>query len=141
MRRSRPGCDATLKESLIPFASQPPGKDPKIVPVAASRSSCVPFEANEDCIFPVSPRVKPARATAANINSPHPVSIYCILYKPQNAICGRVALDRAARICAEGTRFVPIKALGIVIPTHNRIDALLECLAHLERQTFTDFEV
>ena len=34
-----------------------------------------------------------------------------------------------------------MKALGIVIPTHNRPDALLECLAHLERQTFGDFEV
>jgi glycosyltransferase involved in cell wall biosynthesis len=34
-----------------------------------------------------------------------------------------------------------MKALGIVIPTHNRIDALLQCLAHLEHQTFPDFEV
>lgn len=33
------------------------------------------------------------------------------------------------------------KPLGIVIPTHNRCAALLECLAHLERQTFKDFEV
>lgn len=31
--------------------------------------------------------------------------------------------------------------LGIVIPTHNRSAALLECLAHLENQTFNDFEV
>jgi glycosyltransferase involved in cell wall biosynthesis len=36
---------------------------------------------------------------------------------------------------------VLMKALGIVIPTHNRSDALMQCLAHLERQTFTDFEV
>jgi GT2 family glycosyltransferase len=36
---------------------------------------------------------------------------------------------------------VPTKALGIVIPTHNRVDALLECLTHLEQQTFADFEV
>jgi glycosyltransferase involved in cell wall biosynthesis len=34
-----------------------------------------------------------------------------------------------------------MKALGIVIPTHNRSDALMQCLAHLERQTFTDFEI
>lgn len=33
------------------------------------------------------------------------------------------------------------KPLGIVIPTHNRSAALLECLAHLEDQTFRDFEV
>lgn len=34
-----------------------------------------------------------------------------------------------------------IKPLGIVIPTHNRCAVLLECLAHLEKQTFKDFEV
>ena len=34
-----------------------------------------------------------------------------------------------------------MKALGIIIPTHNRINALQQCLAHLEHQTFTDFEV
>lgn len=34
-----------------------------------------------------------------------------------------------------------MNALGIVIPTHNRSDALLQCLSHLERQTSTDFEV
>jgi glycosyltransferase involved in cell wall biosynthesis len=34
-----------------------------------------------------------------------------------------------------------IKPLGIVIPTHNRCAVLLECLAHLENQTFKDFEV
>jgi cellulose synthase/poly-beta-1,6-N-acetylglucosamine synthase-like glycosyltransferase len=33
------------------------------------------------------------------------------------------------------------KALSVVIPTFNRADALLECLAHLEKQTFKDFEV
>ena len=33
------------------------------------------------------------------------------------------------------------KPLGIVIPTHNRCEALLKCLAHLEQQTFRDFEV
>ncbi len=33
------------------------------------------------------------------------------------------------------------KPLGIVIPTHNRAAALLECLAHLEKQTYSDFEV
>ena len=33
------------------------------------------------------------------------------------------------------------RAIGIVIPTHNRSAALLECLAHLEAQTFRDFEV
>jgi glycosyltransferase involved in cell wall biosynthesis len=31
--------------------------------------------------------------------------------------------------------------IGIVIPTHNRLSALLECLAHLEKQTFSDFDV
>jgi glycosyltransferase involved in cell wall biosynthesis len=36
---------------------------------------------------------------------------------------------------------MPTKPLGIVIPTHNRSGALLECLAHLEAQTFHDFEV
>jgi glycosyltransferase involved in cell wall biosynthesis len=34
-----------------------------------------------------------------------------------------------------------MKALGVVVPTHNRIDALIECLTHLEHQTFPDFEV
>jgi glycosyltransferase involved in cell wall biosynthesis len=34
-----------------------------------------------------------------------------------------------------------IKPLGVVIPTYNRSDALLECLAHLESQTCKDFEV
>ena len=33
------------------------------------------------------------------------------------------------------------KPLGIVIPTHNRCAALLQCLSHLENQTFKDFEV
>lgn len=33
------------------------------------------------------------------------------------------------------------KPLGIVIPTYNRCNALLECLDHLEQQTFKDFEV
>ncbi len=33
------------------------------------------------------------------------------------------------------------KALSVLIPTFNRPDALMECLAHLERQTFKDFEV
>jgi glycosyltransferase involved in cell wall biosynthesis len=33
------------------------------------------------------------------------------------------------------------KPIGIVIPTHNRSAALMQCLAHLERQTFHDFEV
>ncbi len=33
------------------------------------------------------------------------------------------------------------KAVGVLIPTYNRPDALLECLAHLENQTFKDFEV
>jgi glycosyltransferase involved in cell wall biosynthesis len=33
------------------------------------------------------------------------------------------------------------RPLGIVIPTHNRSAALIECLAHLESQTFRDFEV
>lgn len=32
-------------------------------------------------------------------------------------------------------------AISILIPTFNRRDALLECLAHLERQSFADFEV
>jgi glycosyltransferase involved in cell wall biosynthesis len=36
---------------------------------------------------------------------------------------------------------MPTKPLGIVIPTHNRCAALLQCLAHLENQTFKDFEV
>ena len=33
------------------------------------------------------------------------------------------------------------KALSVLIPTFNRPDALLQCLAHLEKQTFKDFEV
>jgi glycosyltransferase involved in cell wall biosynthesis len=33
------------------------------------------------------------------------------------------------------------KALSVLIPTFNRSDALLECLAHLEKQTFKHFEV
>jgi glycosyltransferase involved in cell wall biosynthesis len=33
------------------------------------------------------------------------------------------------------------KPIGIVIPTHNRSAALMECLAHLEGQVFHDFEV
>lgn len=33
------------------------------------------------------------------------------------------------------------KALTVLIPTFNRPDALLECLSHLEKQTFKDFEV
>jgi glycosyltransferase involved in cell wall biosynthesis len=32
-------------------------------------------------------------------------------------------------------------AISVLIPTFNRCDALLLCLAHLERQTFQDFEV
>jgi glycosyltransferase involved in cell wall biosynthesis len=31
--------------------------------------------------------------------------------------------------------------LGVIIPTYNRSEALLECLAHLERQTSKEFEV
>lgn len=33
------------------------------------------------------------------------------------------------------------RTLSIVIPTHNRSAALMECLKHLENQTFHDFEV
>lgn len=33
------------------------------------------------------------------------------------------------------------KALSVLIPTFNRSDALLECLAHLEKQTSKNFEV
>lgn len=32
-------------------------------------------------------------------------------------------------------------SIGIVIPTHNRSRALLECLDHLAKQTFTGFEI
>jgi glycosyltransferase involved in cell wall biosynthesis len=39
-----------------------------------------------------------------------------------------------------GSTFSP-RSIGIVIPTHNRSSALLECLTHLENQTFNDFEV
>jgi glycosyltransferase involved in cell wall biosynthesis len=42
---------------------------------------------------------------------------------------------------AKGTKTLPTKALGIIIPTYNRPDALLKCMAHLECQTFKDFEV
>lgn len=35
----------------------------------------------------------------------------------------------------------PCPAVSFIIPTFNRADALGECLRHLERQTFTDFEV
>ena len=34
-----------------------------------------------------------------------------------------------------------IKPPGVVIPTYNRCDALVECLAHLENQTCKNFEV
>jgi glycosyltransferase involved in cell wall biosynthesis len=34
-----------------------------------------------------------------------------------------------------------VHCLGIVIPTYNRVDALITCLGHLERQTMSDFEV
>ncbi len=34
-----------------------------------------------------------------------------------------------------------VPAMGVVIPTYNRREALLECLRHLERQTWKDFEV
>jgi glycosyltransferase involved in cell wall biosynthesis len=33
------------------------------------------------------------------------------------------------------------KALSVLIPTYNRPDALLKCLAHLESQTFKEFDV
>jgi glycosyltransferase involved in cell wall biosynthesis len=36
---------------------------------------------------------------------------------------------------------MPTRPLGIIIPTYNRCVALLQCLAHLEKQTFKDFEV
>lgn len=32
-------------------------------------------------------------------------------------------------------------AIGVIIPTYNRVDALLTCLQHLERQTVKHFEV
>jgi glycosyltransferase involved in cell wall biosynthesis len=38
-------------------------------------------------------------------------------------------------------RLMPTVRLGVVIPTYNRSDALLESLAHLETQTCKDFEV
>lgn len=31
--------------------------------------------------------------------------------------------------------------IGVIIPTYNRCEVLLSCLRHLERQTWTDFEV
>jgi GT2 family glycosyltransferase len=31
--------------------------------------------------------------------------------------------------------------IGVIIPTYNRSDVLISCLKHLERQTWTDFEV
>lgn len=34
-----------------------------------------------------------------------------------------------------------IPPIGIAVPTFNRADVLLRCFAHLERQTWTDFEV
>lgn len=36
---------------------------------------------------------------------------------------------------------VPVRPIGIVIPTYNRAEALITCLRHLEQQTMTDFEV
>jgi glycosyltransferase involved in cell wall biosynthesis len=36
---------------------------------------------------------------------------------------------------------ISTKSLGVVIPTYNRVDALMECLACLEAQTFKHFEV
>jgi glycosyltransferase involved in cell wall biosynthesis len=41
----------------------------------------------------------------------------------------------------KGSKPLSDKALSVLIPTFNRPDALLECLAHLEKQTFKDFEV
>lgn len=38
-----------------------------------------------------------------------------------------------------GSAAVP--AIGITIPTFNRSDVILQCLGHLERQSFTNFEV
>jgi GT2 family glycosyltransferase len=74
--------------------------------------------------------------------STHFNPLYCIVYKSQVSACGTPALRIALRFCRWKAReTLSIKALGIVIPTHNRIDALLQCLTHLEHQTFTDFEV
>lgn len=67
---------------------------------------------------------------------------YTIYYTNCGVVARRVPRARArARNWVEGNETSSMKALGIVIPTHNRSDALMQCLAHLERQTFTDFEV
>ena len=46
-----------------------------------------------------------------------------------------------AAACAERIEAALANPIGIVIPTHNRSSALMQCLAHLERQVFQDFEV
>jgi hypothetical protein len=54
---------------------------------------------------------------------------------------GSRARERQHATGWKARKIFSMKALGIVIPTHNRSDALMQCLAHLERQTFTDFEI
>lgn len=45
-----------------------------------------------------------------------------------------VCMDSYVRSCEQNS-------MAVIIPTYNRIDALLECLSHLERQTYKQFEV
>jgi glycosyltransferase involved in cell wall biosynthesis len=51
-----------------------------------------------------------------------------------------LTVSRAA-VRPERIQEVLAKPIGIIIPTFNRSAALMECLAHLERQAFQDFEV
>lgn len=49
--------------------------------------------------------------------------------------------DRTPRSEPQTTTGTNTYPIGIVIPTYNRIENLITCLQHLERQTFKDFEV
>jgi glycosyltransferase involved in cell wall biosynthesis len=69
----------------------------------------------------------------------HP--LYSLLYKLAFSIPECPAGLKLSSNRMEGHEKFLMKALGIVIPTYNRSDALMLCLAHLERQTFMDFEV
>ena len=47
-------------------------------------------------------------------------------------------LNTRASLQSPGSREYPI---AVVIPTYNRAATLISCLEHLERQSWTDFEV
>ena len=69
----------------------------------------------------------------------HP--LYSLIYQLQACALSGFERDYRHGSMWGGQETNSMKAIGIVIPTHNRSDALMQCLAHLERQSFTDFEV